>query len=203
MKKTLLLLLTALTFGITTGAVAHNHDTDKQTVQKIGDIQITNAYIASTTTTDRPSVAYFTLENTGKTDDTLVSVTTDIAKTTQIHETKLDSKGVMSMNHLSEGIKIPAGKQVELKPKGLHLMLVDLTKPLKANDTAVVTLNFEQSGTHKITLPIKDINAHHQCPKNCKHCKTKGDCKGCKHCQGAEKQKNTTTTAKPQQCHHH
>jgi copper(I)-binding protein len=133
------------------------------------------------------------LKNTGKTDDTLLSVTTDVTKTAQIHETKIDTKGVMSMNHLTQGLTIPAGKTVELKPRGLHLMLLGLTKVLKEKDTVSVALTFAKAGTKTIILPIQDIHIE-QCPKDCQHCKEHKDCKDCKHC----KDKAVT----PQQCPH-
>lgn len=141
MKKTLVLLTTITSLWVSAAGA---------------DIKIANAYIKPTNTTERPTVAYFTLTNTDKTDDTLLSVTTDIAKMVQIHETSINENGVMSMNHLTKGIKIPAGKSIALKPKGTHLMLMGLSKPLALNDTISFTFIFERTGTQVISLDVKE-----------------------------------------------
>ena len=52
-------------------------------------------------------------------------------------------------------LALPAGKTVDLKPGGYHVMLMDLTQPLKEGDTMPVTLTFDDKTGRKITQEIK------------------------------------------------
>ncbi len=52
-------------------------------------------------------------------------------------------------------IPIPANGQVELKSGGLHLMLIGLTKPLKAGDKVSFTLQFSNSVEKTVQATVK------------------------------------------------
>ena len=59
----------------------------------------------------------------------LVGGSSPVAGVTQVHEMKMDA-GVMKMAEVKGGLDLPAGKMVELKPGGYHVMLMDLKQPL-------------------------------------------------------------------------
>lgn len=75
----------------------------------------------------------------------LISVSTPITARASLHEMSMQD-GVMKMRAVPK-IALPAGKTVELKPGGYHLMLMNLSRPLHPGDTVPVTLTFE--GTDK------------------------------------------------------
>jgi copper(I)-binding protein len=53
----------------------------------------------------------------------------------------------MQMREVEGGLAVPADQGVELKAGGLlHVMLIDLKKPLKAGDRFPITLTFEKAG---------------------------------------------------------
>lgn len=52
-------------------------------------------------------------------------------------------------------LDLPAGKAVDLKPGGYHVMLLDLKAPLKAGDTVALTLVIEGQGGQRETLTVK------------------------------------------------
>jgi copper(I)-binding protein len=52
-------------------------------------------------------------------------------------------------------LELPAGKAVELKPGGYHLMLMDLKATLKAGDTVPLTLVVEGKDGKRETLEVK------------------------------------------------
>jgi len=52
-------------------------------------------------------------------------------------------------------VALPAGKSVEFKPGGYHVMLMDLTGPLKEGDTVPLTLTVEDRAGKKQTLEVK------------------------------------------------
>ena len=54
-------------------------------------------------------------------DGTLIDSLADIAARVEIHEMKVDDKGVMTMRPLDGGVEIPPGAEVKLAPGGTHL----------------------------------------------------------------------------------
>jgi copper(I)-binding protein len=70
---------------------------------------------------------------------TLVGAQTPVAGVAEVHEMKMDGD-VMRMRALASGLELPAGKAVELKPGGYHLMLMDLKTPLRADTRVPLTL---------------------------------------------------------------
>ena len=68
----------------------------------------------------------------------LVSASTSVAGVVELHEMSME--GTTMKMRAVPAIDLPAGKPVELKPGGLHVMLMDLKKPLNAGDTVPVTL---------------------------------------------------------------
>ena len=63
---------------------------------------------------------------------------------------------VMRMREVN-AIDLPAGKTVELKPGGLHIMLVGLKAPLKAGERFAMKLRFEKAGEVTIDVPVEAV----------------------------------------------
>ncbi len=84
----------------------------------------------------------------------LVSVASPVAGVAEIHEMAMEGT-TMKMRALSNGLELPAGKTVELKPGGYHVMLMDLKQPLKAGDTVPLTLVVEGADKQRETLELK------------------------------------------------
>ncbi len=91
---------------------------------------------------------------TAKDNAKLVGVSSPVAGVAEIHEMKMD-KDVMRMNALPNGLDLPAGKAVELKPGGYHVMLMDLKAPLAKDSTVPVTLMFEDVKGVKSKVELK------------------------------------------------
>ena len=92
----------------------------------------------------------------------LVSVASPVAGLVEIHEMAMDGT-VMKMRALPDGLDLPAGKAVDLKPGGYHVMLMDLKQPLKEGDTVPVTLVVQgkdgKKETVELKVPVKALNA--------------------------------------------
>ena len=84
----------------------------------------------------------------------LVSASSPLASSVEIHEMAMDGN-VMTMRALPDGLALPAGKAVALKPGGVHLMLMGLKQALKAGDTVPVTLVIEGADKKRESLEIK------------------------------------------------
>ncbi len=84
----------------------------------------------------------------------LVSASSPLAGVVEIHEMSMDGN-VMRMRALPDGLALPAGQAVALKPGAHHLMLMDLKQPLKAGDAVPVTLVIEGADKKRETLELK------------------------------------------------
>ncbi len=74
----------------------------------------------------------------------LVAISTPIAGVAEVHEMKMEGD-VMRMRAVQGGLDLPAGKTVELKAGGYHVMLMDLKAPLPKDSTVPLTLVFKDA----------------------------------------------------------
>ena len=92
----------------------------------------------------------------------LVSASSPAAGVVEIHEMSMEGN-VMKMRALPNGLDLPAGKAVALKPGGYHVMLMDLKQALKTGDTVTVALVVQGADGSKETVevkaPVKALNA--------------------------------------------
>jgi copper(I)-binding protein len=89
----------------------------------------------------------------------LVSASSPVAGVVEIHEMSMDGD-VMRMRAVP-GVDLPAGKAVELKPGGYHVMLMELKQQLKPGDSVPVTLVVQGRDGKRETLefkaPVRDL----------------------------------------------
>jgi copper(I)-binding protein len=87
----------------------------------------------------------------------LVSASTPVAGVTEVHEMKME-QNIMKMAAIS-ALDLPAGKWVELRPGGYHVMLMDLKKPLTDASTVTLNLVFENAkgvrSTQQLQVPVR------------------------------------------------
>ena len=100
--------------------------------------------------------AFMIIRNGGGQGDRLRSATSPAAQVVELHET-VDDNGVMRMVPQPDGWELGPGSQLELKPGGKHIMLINLVRPLKPGDTIEVNLNFDKAGPIKVQVPVKDM----------------------------------------------
>jgi copper(I)-binding protein len=120
---------------------------------KAGPLTITQAWARASIGEATNSAAYMTIANSGDKPDRLVAVKTDGAGETMLHESRMED-GVMKMVHLHDGIEIPAQGKAELKPLGMHVMLMDLKTPLKEGASLPLTLTFATAGEVKVEAKV-------------------------------------------------
>jgi copper(I)-binding protein len=89
--------------------------------------------------------------NNGTTDVTLVGGETEIAKMVQVHEV-VDGM----MQEKKGGIVIKPGETVTLEPGGLHIMIMNITKPIVAGDRMSITIKFDGADAQTLELVAKD-----------------------------------------------
>jgi periplasmic copper chaperone A len=132
---------------------AHAHDF------KLGAITIGHPYARATAAGQPTGGGFLKLDNGGA-DDRLVSASADVSKTVELHVMKMEGD-VMQMRQV-EAIELPAGKAVELKPGGLHIMFIGLKAPLKPGDTFPLKLRFEKAGEVTVQVNVEAAGASHE-----------------------------------------
>jgi copper(I)-binding protein len=104
------------------------------------------------TVAGQPSTGAF-MHITASSDSKLVEVQSPVAKTVQIHESKMEND-VMSMQPVAS-VALPAGKSVAIVPEGYHVMLIDLVGQIKVGDQVPLTLIVEDSKGVKKSIEVK------------------------------------------------
>ena len=116
------------------------------------NIEVAGAWARATVQGQKATGAFMKL--TAKDASKLVSVSSPVAGVAEVHEMKMDGN-VMKMRALDAGLALPAGKAVELKPGGYHVMLMDLKLPLKKDTTIPLTLTFKDAKGVQTTQELK------------------------------------------------
>lgn len=101
---------------------------------------------------------YLRVTNSGPEADRLTGGSLAPADRGEIHEMSMDG-GIMRMRPLEEGLAIPPGQTVELKPGGLHMMFMGLKSGLKEGEAVKGTLVFEKAGTVAVEFRVRGIGA--------------------------------------------
>ncbi len=84
----------------------------------------------------------------------LVGASSPAAGVSEVHEMKMEGD-VMKMRAIPGGLDIAAGKTVELKPGGYHVMLMDLKATLQKDSTVPLTLVFKDAKGAESKVELK------------------------------------------------
>lgn len=133
-------------------------DTAKAVFEPVeaGDLLISSGVIKAMTPGQPVGSGFVTIINSGKTGDRLVSIRVDGAERTELHSMKLENN-IMTMRRLNDGLAVPAAQTVEMKPGGLHLMLMGVRDRFVAGKSIHMTLTFEKAGAVDLVVPVKVI----------------------------------------------
>jgi copper(I)-binding protein len=123
-----------------------------------GSLQISDAWTREIPPAAQTGGAYLTIANTGLESDVLLGGSADFADLIEIHNMTMEN-GVMSMFPLQDGLIIPAGAAVELKPGGLHVMMMGVNASFKKGDMVSIDLTFEKAGTVTVDFLVMAIGA--------------------------------------------
>lgn len=100
------------------------------------------------------SAAFMHLKNPTDKGITLLKASYERAGKTELHEMAMVD-GKMLMREVSGGIPIPAGGLADLGPGGMHIMLMELTGPLKVGEEIPIVLTFSDGMTMTVMAPVK------------------------------------------------
>ena len=140
------LVLALLATGIAAQGSAHEYALDKLTIG--------HPWSPASHGNAKTAAVYVTFVNDGAKSDRLLGVSSPMATHASLHSNEVSG----GINHMHEmpGIDLPAGKTVELKPGGLHIMLMGLKQPLKDGDMVPLTLTLADEGEVPVEVMVMD-----------------------------------------------
>lgn len=122
------------------------------TAAESGQLQISGAWARPMPPGARVGGGYVEIHNGGDTVRRLIGADSPRASGMEIH-TMVDVDGVMRMRRLTNGIELPAGTDVALKPGAEHLMFFNPDPPFVEGEKIPVTLRFD--GEQSITVEFE------------------------------------------------
>lgn len=115
------------------------------------EVTATDAWVRGTVASQMATGAYMKLRSTE--DAKVVAAASPAAAVVEIHEMAMKDN-VMTMRAVP-ALALPAGKTVEMKPNGYHVMLMDLAKPLKAGERVPIELTVESKGGRRAKVLVQ------------------------------------------------
>ena len=115
-------------------------------------VEIRDAWVRATVKGQTATGAFMKI--TAKDDARLIGASSPVAGVTEVHEMKMEGD-VMKMRAIPGGLDLPAGKTVELKPGGYHMMMMDLKAPLAKDSTVPLTLVFKDAKGVESRMELK------------------------------------------------
>ena len=130
------------------GAAAH------EITQK--GIEVMHPWVRETLKGTDVAAGYAKIKNTGKKPDRLVEASLKGAAKGELHETVVE-ENISKMRPLTEGIVIPPGQTVELKPGALHIMFLGLKTSLDPDQYVDGSLSFEKAGKMEVEFYVEPL----------------------------------------------
>jgi|Laugresu1bdmlbsd_1035121.scaffolds.fasta_scaffold02986_7 hypothetical protein len=132
-------------------------------------VTVSEPWVRATVPQQKATGAFMKLQSAQ--DAKLISAKSPAAGIVEVHEMAMEG-GVMKMRAV-DGLALPMGKAVELKPGGYHVMLMDLKSQVKDGDAVPLTLTFETKDGKRQTLevkaPARNMNAPAHAPAHTPH----------------------------------
>lgn len=109
------------------------------------------AWVQATAPGQQVAGAY--LELVGRERSALIGVASPVAGRAELHESTVQD-GVMRMRPVAR-VELDPGRPVRLAPGGLHIMLSDLKRPLKAGERVPLTLTVERPDSSRAVFTVQ------------------------------------------------
>lgn len=115
-------------------------------------VEVAEPWVRATVAQQKAAGVFMRL--TAPADARLVEARSPAAKVVEIHEMVMD-QDVMKMRALPDGLALPAGQGVELKPGGYHIMLIELERQIVAGDQVPLTLVIEDQDGKRSEVAVQ------------------------------------------------
>jgi len=164
MPKTLTGLAASLTLFCTAVALAHGHEHnhthnhapahDATHTHTTGALHIQQPWSRPTVAAVPVGVVYVDLKNDGSKMERLLSASSDVAERVELHASSMDGQ-MMRMRQIHT-VDIAPKSTTQLKPGGMHIMLMGLKAPLIQGQRFTLNLVFEQAGSVPVQVLVRD-----------------------------------------------
>ena len=127
-------------------------------------LTVTDPWVRGTVPGQMATGAFMKLQSAK--DARLIEAASPVAGVVEIHEMSMENN-VMRMRAV-KALSLPAGRAVELKPGGYHVMLMDLKQQMKEGEVVPVTLVVESAGkreTIEVKAPVRAPTARNDMMK--------------------------------------
>jgi periplasmic copper chaperone A len=126
-------------------------------LQVVAEVTVAEPWARSTVKEQAATGMFMTL--TSKEDAKLVGASSPAARIVEVHEMSM-ANNIMQMREI-KAIALPAGKPVQFKPGGYHVMLIDLARPLEPGQKIPVTLVIEGKDGKRSTVAVQaEVRPH-------------------------------------------
>ena len=116
-------------------------------------ILVKEAWIRGIPPSAKTTAAFMTIQNIGSVEMIIKSAASEIAEIVQIHTMEQVGE-VMKMKELSE-LRIPANGQTILAPKGFHIMLIGLLRPISEGEVIPLSLNLSDGSIVNVDAVVR------------------------------------------------
>ncbi|WP_339938344.1 copper chaperone PCu(A)C [Undibacterium luofuense] len=127
------------------------------TLSASAEVVVSQPWVRATVPQQMATGAFMQLKSSQ--DSRLVAVATSAADRAEIHEMKMENQ-VMRMREI-DGLPLPQGQDVALKPGGMHIMLMGLKKPLTEGESVTLQLTFEDKAKKRevkeVVVPVRSL----------------------------------------------
>lgn len=117
----------------------------------LAQVNVSSAWARSTVPGQGGTGAFMTIVS--KDGGKLVGAASAVAGVVELHEMAMENN-VMKMRAIP-ALDLPAGREVQLKPGGYHVMLLDLKRPLKVGEKVQIELRLETRDGKRVTQPVE------------------------------------------------
>lgn len=145
------LILAALASAALAGLSASAHD------YAAGDLHIEHPWASPPLAGQNRGAAYLVIENHGDAPDRLLAASSEVA-TAELHASVMD--GDVARMAARDTVEIPAHGTATFEPGGLHIMLMNIDRPLAPDDSFPMTLTFERAGDVEVDVHVEALAQH-------------------------------------------
>ena len=117
------------------------------------EIVVNDAWIRGVPPAAKTTAAFMTIQNAGSEERILLAATCEVAESAQIHTMEQVGE-VMKMRELSS-LRVPSSGQTRLAPKGNHIMLIGLFRPISEGEVIPISLNFSDGSIVNVDAVVR------------------------------------------------
>jgi len=124
-----------------------------------GGIVVENAWVREAPPISKVQAAYAKINNNKLNDVQLISASSPAFKKIEFHQTVTEN-GLSKMLHLPF-LSIQSKEHISLEPEGVHMMLFNPSKPLRAGETINIIFNFSDNTVITTRFNVKKVTGSH------------------------------------------